>query len=209
MYLGMDIGTSGVKAVLVNEAGAIVATAARELALVASRAAVVRAGSGRLGRCGDRRRRRSCVRSSARRRAGAWHRSFRPDARRHACSARTAVRCVRRSCGMMAARMPNARGSSERCPSLHAIAGNLAMPGFTAPKLLWVARHEPEMFRAGRKGAAAEGLCPLPPDRRDGRGHVGRRRHALARCRPAPLVCVAAACHRARSPPHAAPGRRQ
>src|SRR5207245_6627740 len=33
VYLGMDIGTSGVKAVLVNEAGAIVATAARELAL--------------------------------------------------------------------------------------------------------------------------------------------------------------------------------
>ena len=33
MYLGMDIGTSGVKAVLVNEAGAILATAARELAL--------------------------------------------------------------------------------------------------------------------------------------------------------------------------------
>ena len=33
MYLGMDIGTSGVKAVLVNEAGAIVATASRELAL--------------------------------------------------------------------------------------------------------------------------------------------------------------------------------
>ncbi|MFP3740140.1 FGGY family carbohydrate kinase, partial [Burkholderia sp. SIMBA_019] len=24
---------------------------------------------------------------------------------------------------------------------------NLAMPGFTAPKLLWVARHEPELFR--------------------------------------------------------------
>ena len=32
LYLGVDIGTSGVKAVLVNEAGAIVATAARELA---------------------------------------------------------------------------------------------------------------------------------------------------------------------------------
>ena len=32
MYLGVDIGTSGVKAVLVNEAGAIAATAARELA---------------------------------------------------------------------------------------------------------------------------------------------------------------------------------
>ncbi len=31
-------------------------------------------------------------------------------------------------------------------PELHAIAGNLAMPGFTAPKLLWVKRHEPELF---------------------------------------------------------------
>ena len=31
-------------------------------------------------------------------------------------------------------------------PNLHAIAGNLAMPGFTAPKLLWVRRHEPEVF---------------------------------------------------------------
>ncbi|MBJ3814250.1 xylulokinase [Shimwellia pseudoproteus] len=29
-------------------------------------------------------------------------------------------------------------------PRLHEIAGNLAMPGFTAPKLLWLRRHEPE-----------------------------------------------------------------
>src|SRR6185369_8975351 len=32
------------------------------------------------------------------------------------------------------------------CPQLHAISGNIAMPGFTAPKLLWVAHHEPEVF---------------------------------------------------------------
>jgi xylulokinase len=38
-----------------------------------------------------------------------------------------------------------------RAPGLTAIAGNLAMPGFTAPKLLWVARHEPEVFRRVRK----------------------------------------------------------
>ena len=31
-------------------------------------------------------------------------------------------------------------------PDLHAITGNLAMPGFTAPKLLWVRRHEPALF---------------------------------------------------------------
>jgi xylulokinase len=31
-------------------------------------------------------------------------------------------------------------------PALRDITGNLAMPGFSAPKLLWVARHEPELF---------------------------------------------------------------
>lgn len=35
---------------------------------------------------------------------------------------------------------------TARAPMLHAVAGNLAMPGFTAPKLLWVKRHEPDVF---------------------------------------------------------------
>ena len=34
----------------------------------------------------------------------------------------------------------------QACPDLRAITGNIAMPGFTAPKLLWVRRHEPEVF---------------------------------------------------------------
>lgn len=34
----------------------------------------------------------------------------------------------------------------RRVPQLQSITGNLAMPGFTAPKLLWVASHEPELF---------------------------------------------------------------
>ena len=32
-------------------------------------------------------------------------------------------------------------------PSLSDLGGSLAMPGFTAPKLRWVARHEPEIFQ--------------------------------------------------------------
>ena len=31
-------------------------------------------------------------------------------------------------------------------PEIHSICGNLIMPGFTAPKLLWVKKHEPEIF---------------------------------------------------------------
>lgn len=41
---------------------------------------------------------------------------------------------------------PECAELSRRAPRLHGIAGNLAMPGFTAPKLLWVARHEPALF---------------------------------------------------------------
>ncbi|MDB5102542.1 MAG: xylB [Fibrobacteres bacterium] len=34
----------------------------------------------------------------------------------------------------------------RRAPASRRITGNLAMPGFTAPKLMWVAEHEPEIF---------------------------------------------------------------
>ncbi|WP_018151956.1 xylulokinase [Leeia oryzae] len=35
----------------------------------------------------------------------------------------------------------------DKVPELRHITGNMAMPGFTAPKLLWVQRHEPDIFR--------------------------------------------------------------
>jgi xylulokinase len=34
----------------------------------------------------------------------------------------------------------------EQVPGFRAITGNLAMPGFTAPKVLWVKKHEPQVF---------------------------------------------------------------
>ncbi|MBK8158147.1 MAG: xylulokinase [Rhodospirillaceae bacterium] len=33
-------------------------------------------------------------------------------------------------------------------PALREVTGNAAMPGFTAPKLLWIRKHEPEIFAA-------------------------------------------------------------
>jgi xylulokinase len=38
-----------------------------------------------------------------------------------------------------------------RVPDLEKRTGNLAMPGFTAPKMLWVAAHEPEIARATQR----------------------------------------------------------
>ena len=145
MYLGMDVGTSAVKAVLVNEAGAIVATAACELAL--SHPAPLWSEQD----------------------PDAWVdaaiRAVDNLAARHPREI-AAVRSIGLSGQMHGATLLGADGRplrpailwndgrsqaecaelEQRCPSLHAIAGNLAMPGFTAPKLLWVARHEPEVF---------------------------------------------------------------
>ena len=40
---------------------------------------------------------------------------------------------------------------TAQVPDLARITGNLAMPGFTAPKLLWVREHEPELFARTRR----------------------------------------------------------
>ncbi|MCP3461583.1 xylulokinase [Bradyrhizobium sp. CCGUVB23] len=146
MFLGLDIGTSGVKAVLVSEAGAIVATAARELALSHPAPlwseqdpdAWVDAAVGAVDDLAASNRSEVALTRGIGL-SGQMHgatllgddgRPLRPailwnDGRSHA------------ECAKL----------ERRCPSLHAIAGNLAMPGFTAPKLLWVAGHEPEIFR--------------------------------------------------------------
>ncbi|WP_191602689.1 xylulokinase [Marinomonas algicola] len=34
----------------------------------------------------------------------------------------------------------------QHCPEVQSITGNLVMPGFTAPKILWVKQNEPEIF---------------------------------------------------------------
>jgi len=39
----------------------------------------------------------------------------------------------------------------KRAPNSRNITGNIAMPGFTAPKLLWVAQNEPELFARIKK----------------------------------------------------------
>lgn len=142
MYLGIDIGTSGVKAVLINDLGAVVGQATAPLGLsrahdlwseqqpdawwAATGAAVLTLPA---------QHRRSVTAIGL---AGQMHgatvlgkddRPLRPailwnDGRSHS------------ECAELEAAVPASR----------TITGNLAMPGFTAPKLLWIKRHEPEVF---------------------------------------------------------------
>ena len=143
MYLGIDIGTSSVKAVLVDEHGAIVAQASDPLV-------VSRPSPGFSEQDPD-----------------SWWRATVNAVNGLPASLRAAVRAVGLSGQMHGATLLDAQDeplrpailwndgrSGRECldlerrePDSRAITGNIMMPGFTAPKLLWVSRHEPEIFQ--------------------------------------------------------------
>ncbi|MFN5526266.1 xylulokinase, partial [Bradyrhizobium sp.] len=145
MFLGLDVGTSGVKAVLEDEAGALVATASRPLTLSHPKPLWSEQNpddwvAASVGAVDDlaRLHPRETASVSGIGLSGQMHgatllgrdgRPLRPAILWN--DGRSQTECAE---------------LERRCPELHAIAGNLAMPGFTAPKLAWVAKHEPAIF---------------------------------------------------------------
>jgi len=139
MFLGIDLGTSSVKAVLIDDTGALVDECAAPLAVshpqplwseqdpdawwTASVAAVA-------GLAAERRARVRGVGLS-----GQMHGAVLLDA-----AQRTIRPAILWNDGRSAAAC---RELERREPRSRAITGNLAMPGFTAPKLIWLAEHEP------------------------------------------------------------------
>jgi sugar (pentulose or hexulose) kinase len=152
VYLGIDIGTSAVKALLADEEQRVVAEATQELAISRPQplwseqnpedwwSAVVRVVM-HLQRA-------TLDRFSAIRGVGL-------SGQMHGAVLLGTDRAVLRP-----AILWNDGRSHEQClaleqrvPQLGIIAGVPAMPGFTAPKLLWIAQHEPEIFaRIGAVG---------------------------------------------------------
>ena len=143
MYLGIDIGTSGVKAVLIDERGSIAAQASDALE-------VSRPQPGFSEQDPE-----------------AWWQAAVNAVRALPAASRAAVRAVGLSGQMHGATLLDSadkplrpailwndgRSAAEcvelerREPRSRSITGNIMMPGFTAPKLLWVAQHEPDVFR--------------------------------------------------------------
>ena len=146
MYLGIDLGTSEVKAVAIDDSGQILALAGSPLEVTrlhprwceqqpehwwqacSQTMAMLRE---RLGE-----QRWQSVNSIGL--SGQMHGAVLLDARDQVLrpailwsDSRSAPQCAE---------------LTRRAPRLHTLAGNLAMPGFTAPKLMWVAQHEPELF---------------------------------------------------------------
>jgi xylulokinase len=146
VYLGIDLGTSAVKALLVDEQQRAVEQVSIPLAVQRPRPqwseqdpeAWWRAAQGAIAALRDRRPRQLAA-VHAIGLAGQMHGAVLLD--EHAHVLRPAILWndgrSAEQCATLEARMPRSR----------TITGNLAMPGFTAPKLLWVAEHEPEIFR--------------------------------------------------------------
>jgi xylulokinase len=143
LYLGIDIGTSSVKAVLLDAQGVIAAQASAPLQ-------VNRPAPG-----------------FSEQDPRTWWQASVQAVQALPAAQRAAVRAVGLSGQMHGATLLDAHDqplrpailwndgrSAEEClelerrePAARTLTGNIMMPGFTAPKLLWVARHEPEVFR--------------------------------------------------------------
>lgn len=146
MYLGIDIGTSSVKAVLVDEDGAI---KAQESALLT----VARPKTGWSEQAPDdwwsatntaveALDPRLRVRVAAIGLSGQMHGAVLLDA---------SDRPLRPALLWNDVRSADACGELENAePRSREITGNIAMPGFTAPKLVWVRKYEPDVFAATR-----------------------------------------------------------
>ncbi|WP_288586094.1 xylulokinase [uncultured Methylobacterium sp.] len=145
MYLGLDLGTSGLKAVLVDEAQCVVGSATAPLTVSRPHpgwseqdpaqwwAALEQA----LGTLKD----RHPAELAAVRGIGL-------SGQQHGAVLLDADDRVLRPCILWNDTRATAECAALEAafPDLRRVAGNIAMPGFTAPKLLWVRAHEPEIF---------------------------------------------------------------
>ena len=142
MYLGIDIGTSGVKAIVLSEAGALLGQSTAPLSVsrpqplwseqrpvdwwkatesaVLTLPPVLRAGVTGIGLTGQ---------MHGATLLDSKDRPLRPAILWN--DGRSVAECA---------------GLETAVPRSRELTGNIAMPGFTAPKLLWVRKHEPEVF---------------------------------------------------------------
>lgn len=145
MYLGIDLGTSELKLALVDEAHVLVAAVGEPLSVQRPQPHWSEQDPAAWWAALD----AAMLRLRAEQPAAiARVRAIGPSGQMHGAVLLDSADRVLRP-----AILWNDGRSSRQCeafertlPALRRIAGNAAMPGFTAPKLLWVREHEPEVF---------------------------------------------------------------
>ena len=143
MYLGIDLGTSGVKAIVVDRGQAVRAAFTAPLTVSRPRPLWSEQDPAAWWQATD-----TAVRAVLRHVDSRAVEAIGLSGQMHGATLLAADDAVLRPAILWNdGRSEKAcRQLTEREPRLPAITGNLAMPGFTAPKLVWVAEHEPEIF---------------------------------------------------------------
>lgn len=145
MYIGIDLGTSGVKAVLVNDQQAIIGQANAPLDVSYPEPLWSEQDPGTWWTATD-----NAMRAllSAHPKEMSAVRAMGLSGQMHGATLLDAADEVLRPCILW-----NDGRSQAQCtqleirePDSRAITGNMAMPGFTAPKLVWVHENEPDVF---------------------------------------------------------------
>lgn len=144
MYLGLDLGTSGVKALLVDTDGRAVgsADATYDVSNPAAGWSEQDPGDWLRGVAEA----LSALRADHPRAYGAI-RALSFSGHMHGAVMVDAAGAVLRPCILWNDTRSHAEaGAMDADPVARAVSGNIVFPGFTAPKLAWVARHEPDIF---------------------------------------------------------------
>jgi len=150
MYLGLDIGTSSVKGVLIDEKQRIVASASAPLSVSRPHPGwSEQAPEDWWKACGK------AVKALARRRpkAIAQVEGIGLSGQQHGATLLGKDDKVLRPAILWndARSFAECRDIEEREPRARKIAGNIPLAGFTAPKLVWVKKHEPRVFDSVKK----------------------------------------------------------
>jgi xylulokinase len=149
MYLGIDLGTSGVKALIIDERQAIVGSAHGELDLSRPHPGWSEQDPAHWIR--------ACEEAvaglkEAHPRALAAVKGIGLSGQMHGATLLDASDAVLRPCILWNDTRSFAEAAAlDADPRFRAITGNIVFPGFTAPKLVWVRNNEPEIFAKVKK----------------------------------------------------------
>ncbi|MGL5701392.1 MAG: FGGY family carbohydrate kinase, partial [Kluyvera sp.] len=143
MYIGIDLGTSGVKVILLSEEGQVLASQTEKLTVSRPHPLWSEQDPEQWWQATD----------SAMKALSLQHNLQGVKALGIAGQMHGATLLDKQQRVLRPAILWNDGRCGEECQLLEAavknsrqITGNLMMPGFTAPKLLWVLRHEPDIF---------------------------------------------------------------
>ena len=143
--VGLDVGTTGVKAIAITQEGAVVASAEERYPLMTPHPGWSEQDPDDWVRAGERALARLDVDPLRVGLSGQMHGLVCLDERDRVL--RPAILWNDQRTGVECAEIEESVGL-ERLISL---TGNRALPGFTAPKLLWLRRHEPDVYRRIRR----------------------------------------------------------